>query len=428
MELKMKADWSNKSKNFNPILLLNLILDSTSFNPDGRIQYEGFRPIEYRGMLRSMITFTGGEVISPKTEDDIFNSGLDDFASNKKRSNTTKTTNENLKKSLLDAINSRLFSYLSAKKNTFLVASSISTTGSLPLTKFITNGMETTFYPKGLPKKFGSRQQYNERWKSSSPHTPDNYAGIVTQIEARNADDAIHAAIEEIDFIRGILSFFANPSMSLSLSGNSKKGINRIRLGGLHSVHTIQGDIATDQYWYETDFEPRIPFMFDPNRLTTTASKIRKILRRIEQLNGGNKIKDGIIRYVRALDEPNKDHLIIKLWGALEATVGHNDNGDKIIKRCSYLYKDQELVKQILEIAKVYRNRNVHGNFSSSIADQIGYQLHSIFCHLIFFYVGSKDLISVSEANSFLDSPIITGDLEKQIFLLKKAKRFRAGT
>ena len=216
--------------------------------------------------------------------------------------------------------------------------------------------------------------------------------------------------------------------MSLSLSGHPQKGINRIRLGGLHSVHTVQGDIASDQYWYESDYESRPPYKFAPNRLIIIAPKIRKIVRRIENLNGGDKIKDGIIRYVRALDEPNKDHLIIKLWGALEATVGQNDNSEKIIKRCSYLYKDQELVKQILEIAKVYRNRNVHGNFSSSIADQIGYQLHSIFCHLIFFYVGSKDLISVSDANSFLDSPLAAGDLEKQIFLLKKAKRFRAGT
>ncbi|WP_458129498.1 hypothetical protein [Pseudomonas sp. Z2-11] len=418
----MNAEWSDKSKNFNPTIFIKLILECTSLNSEGVLQYEGFRYFENKGMLRSMILFNGKEVISPKTEEDIFNSGFADFAKSHKSNHT------NLKDSLLAAINKRLKAYLATPKTTFLVATSISTTGSLPIKKFTTSNIQTTFYPDGLPKKFKSRQLYDEKWKSTTPHTPSNYSGVVAQTLAHSADDAIHASIDEIDFIRGILSFFANPSMSLSLSGSPNKGINRIRLGGLHSVHNDHGDLTSENYWYEPDYESRIPFMFDPNNLKSIASNIRKIISRIEKLNGGEKIKDGIIRYVRALDESNKDYLIIKLWGAFEATVGQNDNSDIIIRRCTYLYKDQELVRQVLEVAKVYRNRSVHGNFSSSIADQIGYQLHSIFRHLIFFYVGSKYLASVPEANSFLDSPLATGDLERKIFFLKKAIRFRSSS
>lgn len=418
----MHAKWSDKSSKFTPLIFIKLIIKSSSINDNNQVQYEGFTYFENKGLLRSMILFEGKEFISPKTEDDIFNSGLDHFVK------TSKIADKNLPSRLLDSINLKLKNYLTKNKKTFLLASSISTNGKLPINKITTNGIEIKIYQNGLPKKFKTREQYDNLWKLPAPHTPPEYAGLVIKVEARTPDDAVHAAIEEIDFIRGIFSFFANPSMSISLLAGKKKGINRIRLGGLHSVHYEDGALASKEYWYEPDYTPRTPYTFNHEKLKKIALKVRKIIRRIEQIQGGDKIKDGIIRYVRALDEPNNDHLIIKLWGALEATVGENDKSDIIVKRCSYLYKDQEHVRQVLEIAKVYRNRNVHGNHSSNLADQIGHHLHSIFTNLVLFYVGSKDLVSVSEANSFLDSPLSSGDLERKIFLLKKASRFRSGS
>ena len=418
----MQAKWSDKSTKFKPLFFINLILECSSTNANGKVQYEGFQYFENRGLLRSMILFEGKEYLSPKTEDDIFNAGLDSFAL------TSKLSDLNLPATLLASINIKLKAYLSKNKTTFLIASSISTYGKLPLNKFTNNGIEIKFHQSGIPKKFSSRKQYDKLWKNSVPHTPPEFAGVVVKIEARTPDDAMHAAIEEIDFLRGILSFFANPTMSMSLGGGQHKGINRIRLGGLHSVHSEDGAVVTEQFWYEPDYVSRAPYTFKQNNLKHIAMNIRKIIRRIEEIKGGAKIRDGIIRYVRALDETDNDHLIIKLWGALEATVGESDKGDVIIKRCSYLYQEHEFVRQILEISKVYRNRNVHGNHSSNLANQIGHHLHSIFTNLIFFYVGSKDLVSVSEANAFLDSPLSSGDLERKIFLLKKASRFRLGT
>jgi len=418
----MQAKWSDKSTKFKPQIFINTILECSSINANGKVQYEGFKYLENRGLLKSMILFEGKEYLSPKTEDDIFNAGLDSFAL------TSKITDLNLPATLLASINIKLKAYISKSKTTFLIVSSISTYGKLPLSKFTNNGIEIKFHQSGIPRKFSTRKQYDKLWKNLAPHTPPEFAGVVVKIEARTPDDAMFAAIEEVDFLRGILSFFANPTMSILLSGGEQKGINRIRLGGLHSVHSEDGAVVNEQFWYETDYASRTPFTFKKQDLKHIALNIRKIIRRIEQIKGGAKIRDGIIRYVRALDETDNDHLIIKLWGALEATVGESDKSDLIIKRCAYLYKDHEFVRQILEISKVYRNRNVHGNHSSDLAHQIGHHLHSIFTHLIFFYVGSKDLVSVSEANSFLDSPLSSGDLERKIFLLKKASRFRSGS
>ncbi|WP_421526442.1 hypothetical protein [Pseudomonas yamanorum] len=417
--LKMQAKWSDNTS-FNPLIFIKLILESASINDKGNVQYEGFKYFENKAMLRSMVLFEGKESISPKTEDDIFDSGLATFSKISKKADT------NLAAALLMAINKKLQAYLAREKSTYLVATSISIMGNPPIKKIASNDVEIKIIPSGIPQKFKTREQYNKTWKFATPHTPSEYSGVVIKVEARTVHDAMHAAIDEVDFARGIFSFFANASMTLPLFGSTNKGINRIRLGGLHSIHTENGAVASEHYWYEPDFAPRDPFTFKSEDLKFIALKIRKIIKRINLIKGGSKIRDGIIRYVRALDEPNSDHLVIKLWGALESTVGQGDKSDIIIKRCSYLYKDQELVRQILEVAKVYRNRNVHGSHSSKLADQIGYQLHSIFTHLIFFYVGSKDLVSVAEANSFLDSPLSSGDLERKIFLLKKAIRFRS--
>lgn len=106
----MEAKWSDKSKNFKPLIFINLILKSASLNSEGRVQYEGMQHFQNEEMLKSMIIFSGKDIISPKTEDDIFTSALNDFAS------TAKTTSANLKELLIAAINKRLRAYLATKK------------------------------------------------------------------------------------------------------------------------------------------------------------------------------------------------------------------------------------------------------------------------------------------------------------------------
>ncbi|WP_141537486.1 hypothetical protein [Pseudomonas lurida] len=113
-----------------------------------------------------MILFEGKEFISPKTEDDIFDSALNAFAK------TSKITDTNLPATLLESINTKLKVYIAKNKKIFLIASSISINGRLPIKKFITNEIEIKIYQSGLPKKFKHREQYDKLWKHSSPHTP----------------------------------------------------------------------------------------------------------------------------------------------------------------------------------------------------------------------------------------------------------------
>jgi len=415
--MSAQSRWSNKGK-FKPEIILDKIITSSTLTSDGRPSYDaGY--FEFKTILQNMIEFMNCEQLSPETQGQIFNRALD------KHVKTSLTSNNSKKDDLLKHINYYLIDYLKEPIREFHLVTSISLEGSLPLKKANSPGVNITFYGSGIPKKYRSRDTFNIRWTKNYEHTPSHYTGVVIAVQARSSSDAIYAGLDYLDFIRGVLSFYANPGMSIPLWGRRTEAINRIRLGGMHTLHNSDGSLAIGEYWYELDKTTEKTFIFTEDTIKGTALSIRKILKRISAINGGERIRDGIIRYTRALDDKDNDHTIIKLWGALESVVNENDNSEILIRRCSYIFKDHELVKQILETAKTYRNRNVHAGVSSPSADQISYQIHRIFRSLIFFYVGNKGFNSLKEANTFLDSPILDGDIDRKIFLLKKAVRFR---
>lgn len=410
--------WSTKSKNFKPEIILDKIIESASLTSDERVSYDSIY-FEFKDILLNMIEFMNCDQLAPETRSYVFDLALNNYT---KVALTVRKSNKN---DLITKINSSLKDHLKKPSQEFHLVTSLSLEGPLPITQISTGNIKLKLHTSGIPKKYRARKKFDLQWNKNYEHSPEHYTGVVVSVQARSTTDAFYAALDYLDFIRGVLSFYSNPGFSISLSGRRSGAINRIRLGGMHTLHHPNGSLAIDQYWYEIEELKENTFTFKEETLKQTSSAIRKIINRICNIQGGERLRDGIIRYTRALDEKDSDYSIIKLWGALESVVNENDNNDILIRRCSYIYKDHDLVKQILETAKVYRNRNVHAGVSSPSADHISYQIHRIFRSLIFFYVGNKDFKSLKEANSFLDSPILDGDIDRKIYLLKKAVRFR---
>lgn len=416
--MSAQSRWSTKSKNFKPEIILGKILESASLTSDQRVSYDSSY-FEFKSIALNMIEFMNCDQLAPEAREDLFNRALNNHI---KAALTNKQIDKN---DLIKNINSNLKDYLKKPSQEFHLVTSISLEGRLPVTQITLERIKLKFYATGIPKKYRSREKFNQQWKKTYEHSPKYYTGVVVSVHARSTTDAYYAALDNLDYIRGVLSFYSNPGMNIPLWGRRTGAINRIRLGGMHTLHHPNGSLALEQFWYELEETTEKTFTFDEDSLNKTTSAIKKIINRICSINGGERLRDGIIRYVRALDDKDSDYTIIKLWGALESIVNENDNSDTLIRRCSYIYKDHDLVKQIMETAKVYRNRNVHAGISSPSADSISYQIHRIFRSLIFFYVGNKGFKSLKEANSFLDSPILDGDIDRKIYLLKKAVRFR---
>lgn len=153
------------------------------------------------------------------------------------------------------------------------------------------------------------------------------------------------------------------------------------------------------------------------------------MINQLELSKYSNKIKDALQIYVRALDEKDSNIAFIKLWSALEyLTSPGNANYKLITRRCSFLYKEHEYHKQVLEHLRINRNQFVHDGESSTKSKKYCYQLQGYFKTLIDFHLAwTGDLKNLDEANQFLDHQPNLKDLERDKKLIEYAIKFRTG-
>lgn len=117
---------------------------------------------------------------------------------------------------------------------------------------------------------------------------------------------------------------------------------------------------------------------------------------------------------------------LCKAWATLESILApEENNADKIVSRCSFLFADREYYRQILEHLKEYRNRNVHQAHSIDDPSPHCYQLQMFFrLSLIFHLMEAKNFGSLEEANKFLDFSDSVPELIRRKELLEKAIQF----
>lgn len=98
---------------------------------------------------------------------------------------------------------------------------------------------------------------------------------------------------------------------------------------------------------------------------------------------------------------------------------------DRLVQRCSFLFKDAEFRRQLLEHLREYRNVNAHAGEESDRARTHCFQLQLYFVELIRFHLRNARLFgSLEEANAFLDLPARKADLERRLQLTRKALKF----
>lgn len=152
----------------------------------------------------------------------------------------------------------------------------------------------------------------------------------------------------------------------------------------------------------------------------------RWALRQISASSYSECLISALIRFVRAFDERDANTAFLRLWGALEAliTPGQADYG-KMVQRCSFLFREHDFYRQLLEHLRECRNANVHAGEESERARTHCFQLQFYFSNLIWFHLGNARYFhSLDEANFFLDSPVNKEELKRRLQLARKAVRF----
>ena len=154
----------------------------------------------------------------------------------------------------------------------------------------------------------------------------------------------------------------------------------------------------------------------------------KKVRRSLNQLKYREKVEWAFREYARALDNHRWSTAFLALWSVLEVlTHSGGDNYKVTIRRASFIFKDADLHREVLNHLRESRNDFVHSNEYSDDIEIYIYQLKRYVEALLRFHLGlGKSFASIQEVAEFLDLPTENKALSKRLWLYRFAKRFRA--
>lgn len=406
----MPIKWKSSDR-FKPSHILDRIDSVRSVNDEGQVSYSGLVIDECIPILHSMLQF-------PPVAVGMEQEMLVWKALNLSGKELTSDT-------FLNVINQVLSEKLTTKEQNYIVLTTISLIPNGLINKIKFMGCEIEFQPKSFPKKFiESRKEVIKKYKADIPETPSNYCQVIIKIRAKSDNIAFHKAMRALDLIRAIMCLMANSRMQYSFGTPLLEPINKIRLGGYHTVHLMDGMSARKGYWYEPNFITTKPHAFD--NLTLARKNILWAIKKIEKSKFENSITSSLLRFVRGLDQNDHNSAFLKLWSALEILTTPNvADYDKLIRRSSFLFKDNAYHRQVLEHLRAYRNANVHAGEDSENARIYCFQLQTYYAAIAWFCIRNEsNFKTLEDLGVFLDLPIEQRTLNAQLKSIKRAIKF----
>lgn len=195
-------------------------------------------------------------------------------------------------------------------------------------------------------------------------------------------------------------------------------------MGSIQSLHKYDGSEACDAIWYEPSYRESAIHKF--NKPEIVKKNLRYATRRIKLSKFGKDIAESLIRYARALDDPDPNTAFLRLWGAFESllTPGRADY-DALVNRFCFLFQDSNYHRQVLMHLREYRNASVHAGQETDQARTNCFLLQNYYRHLFWFLIAqSLSFATLAEVNEFLSMPDDLYLLKKQRQLIDKAIKY----
>lgn len=248
---------------------------------------------------------------------------------------------------------------------------------------------------------------------------PSNYTRVMAYVKARSPAEAAERGLDAIDLLRASwnLSLNRGSPWRKTLSGQVRP-INGIVLSPFHTVHNEDGDLATENFWYEPNYLRPVK-VFNEKSHFSNCLKFSKNLREcLSVLPYREEIEGALLRYVRALDSADMGDVFLRLWSLLEyLTASVKDPYTVTIRRAAFLFDDKEIASLVLSNLMNYRNRFVHAGSEGDDVESLVFQLKRYVDELFVFHLsGEFGFNSRGDAAKFMDLP-------QDIALLKQKKK-----
>lgn len=258
-----------------------------------------------------------------------------------------------------------------------------------------------------------------DRLKSSSNKL------VLVKTSGRSVYDAVDRAFYALNLLCGLWSLFSTyGSWSFSF-GTRQEPIGSIHTGPLHSLHRLNGELATDICWYDR------ASLVD-NRLFKPQAGWQKIegyrrwaMKRFHLLPFRKDVENLIVRYSIAMDQTDIDAAFLQMWSILEKitnTVGANY--DETVRKAIWLYDDRQTAREFLECARLRRNLLVHSARSTEMPEQAAFLVESfVDPHLLRLVRNDFGISSLEEYGQHLSLPSDLPTLKREMKWIGKAIR-----
>jgi hypothetical protein len=290
-----------------------------------------------------------------------------------------------------------------------------------PNSRFIRNVREAR---KGLAR---------ERQKLKVADEPAYRTSLLVYVSAYDVNDAHTVATDAIDCLRGMLNLFVNSNRGINRFPRMSPphAINRFRLGPYRTVHNPDGTLATETFWYEHRWLHEMPLMTGD---VSAAENFRKNLQtwwaKLQRSPLKNHIKQGLLRYCRALDLHEAEPSLTEMWSALESLTGtQREKGDLTVDRTVQLFIDRDDARQVANHIRVRHNSTVHAarTLNQHETDAILFHAESLVNRVLFFCLEEgKRFTDPYELYNILDVKWDTAKLPRLVALSKFFAEYQA--
>jgi hypothetical protein len=316
-------------------------------------------------------------------------------------------------------------------KHKFIVVSSITYSGEQLFSRIDDGDVQIRWQPK--PKSRFMRQVQkardslaNERRNYKVADEPTDHTNLLAYVSAYDALDAHTLAADSIDCLRGMLNLFVNSNRGINVFGRlaPRHAVNRFRIGPYRTVHNVDGSLAAQTFWYEHRWLHETPSVkFDANGTVKFEKHLKTWWIKLQQNPLKNHIKQGLLRYCRALDLHDAEPALTEMWGALESLTGtQREKGDLTVDRTVQLFIDRDEARQLANHIRVRRNSTVHAarTLNQDETDAILVHAEFLASRVLFFCLEEgKRFTDRHEFYNFLDLKLDAAKL-KRITALSK--------
>ena len=305
---------------------------------------------------------------------------------------------------------------------------SLGTHLKVPMTRV--NGVTLCFAPSKAIG-FNKREEAFRAAKSAiGISLPAEYLRVSAHVRARSTHEAVELSLNCIDLARASWNLAVNRGKSWRFSTGRPAPVNDIRLSPFHTLHKLDGSLATDSWWYDpgyarpTGIYSQKQEKFD--KLLAFSVNVRG------RLNGHpyqDDLEGALIRYVRALDSSDLNDTFLRLWSLLEYLTDSTHDPYKVAaRRAAFMFVDQERSRLVLTHLTNHRNRFVHTGSDTNRIEDLVFLLKRYVDALLLFHIGTRiGFTTRRDAALFMDLPSERAKIDEKIKILKHARRYISG-